>query len=194
KRRGKLFKYINKVIRAVSSKRGAKWTVAVWVILMIILSGVSSGAKEYATSVNHAGLKDDMPSMVADEKLSEHFEDALAVPAILVFHNGDGLTEANMETIDAINKDVDEAELEGVKQMVLVYKFPDDEKRTFSSVYDTTFILSINLYDELERDVINTAVYEIDEIANNRLDSDSELTINITGPSGIASETTELFS
>jgi len=189
-----LFKYINKVIRAVSSKRGAKWTVAVWVILMIILSGVSSGAKEYATSVNHAGLKDDMPSMVADEKLSEHFEDALAVPAILVFHNGDGLTEANMETIDAINKDVDEAELEGVKETVLVYEFPDDVKQTFISENETTFILPVNLYDDLERDVINTAVNDIDEIANNRLDSDSDLTINITGPSGIASDTTDLFS
>src|SRR5690625_713517 len=139
---------------------------------MIILSGVSSGAKEYATSVNHAGLKDDMPSMVADEKLSEHFEDALAVPAILVFHNGDGLTEANMETIDAINKDVDEAELEGVKETVLVYEFPDDVKQTFISENETTFILPVNLYDDLERDVINTAVNDIDEIANNRLRSE----------------------
>src|SRR5699024_10662907 len=143
KRRGKLFKYINKVIRAVSSKRGAKWTVAVWVILMIILSGVSSGAKEYATSVNHAGLKDDMPSMVADEKLSEHFEDAFAVPAILVFHNGDGLTEANMATIDAINKDVDEAELEGVKETVVVYECPDDVKQPVISEHETTFSVPV---------------------------------------------------
>src|SRR5699024_1994099 len=133
-----LSKYIYIVIREVSSKRGEKWRVVVWIILMIILSGVSSGAKEYATSVNHAGLKDDMPSMDADDKLSEHLEDALAVPAILVVHNGDGLTEANMETIDAINKDVDEAELEGVKETVLVYEFPDDVKQTFISENETT--------------------------------------------------------
>lgn len=52
---------------------------------MIILSGIFSGAKEYSTGVNHAGLKDDTPSMVADDKLVEYFADDLAVPAILVF-------------------------------------------------------------------------------------------------------------
>src|SRR5690625_7612536 len=99
-----------------------------------------------------------------------------------------------METIDDINKKVDEVEFEGVKETVLVYEFPDDVKQTFISENETTFILPVNLYDDLERDVINTAVNDIDEIANNRLDSDSDLTINITGPSGIASDTTDLFS
>src|SRR5699024_607355 len=121
-----------------------------------------------------------MPSMVDGETLSEPFADALAVPAILVFHNGDGLTEANMETIDAINKDVDEAEREGVKETVLVYEFPDDVKQRVISENETTSTLPVNIYGDLERDVINTAVNDIDEIANNRLDSDSDLTINIT--------------
>src|SRR5690625_7722344 len=96
---------------------------------MIGLSGMSLGAKEYATSINNAGLKDDTPSMIADEKLAEHFKDDLGVPAILVFHNEKGLTETNLEKIETINKQIDEASFEGVKETILVYEFSEEVKQ-----------------------------------------------------------------
>src|SRR5699024_1537554 len=140
-----MFTFINKITRAASSKRGAKWTVIIWIILMIGLSGASSGAKEYATSINHAGLKDDTPSMIAQDKLAEHFEGDLGVPAILVFHNEKGLTDSNMEVIDHINKKIDEASFEGVQETILVYEFSEDIKQTFVSENGTTFILPVKL-------------------------------------------------
>lgn len=189
-----LFTFINKITRAASSKRGAKWTVVIWLALMIGLSGMSSGAKEYATSINHAGLKDDTPSMIADEKLAEHFKDDLGVPAILVFHNESGLTETNLEKIDIINKQIDDASFEGVKETILVDEFSEEVKQTFISENETTFILPVKLFDDLERKVINTTVNDINDLAQKSLNSESDLTLKITGPSGIVSDMSDLFS
>lgn len=189
-----MFSLINKITRAASSKRGAKWTVIIWIILMIGLSGASSGAKEYATSINHAGLKDDAPSMIAQEKLAEHFEGDLGVPAILVFHNEKGLTDSNMEMIDHINKKIDEASFEGVQETILVYEFSEDIKETFVSENGTTFILPVKLFDDLERKVINTTVNDINDLAQDELAAESDLILKITGPSGIVSDMSDLFS
>lgn len=189
-----MFAFINKITRAASSKRGAKWTVIIWVVLMIGLSGMSSGAKEYATSINHAGLKEDAPSMIAKEKLGEHFKDDLGVPAILVFHNEKGLTETNFEVIDHINKQIDEASFEGVQETVLVYEFSEEVKQTFISENGTTFILPVKLFDDLERKVINTTVNDMNDLAQDALTNEPDLILKITGPSGIVSDTTDLFS
>lgn len=191
---GVLFTYINKLTRAASSKRGAKWTVIIWLVLMIGLSGMSSGAKEYATSINNAGLKDDAPSMIADEKLAEHFKDDLGVPAILVFHNEKGLTEADLEKIDSINKQIDDASFEGVRETILVYEFSEEVKQTFISENETTFILPVKLFDDLERKVINTTVNDINDLAQESLKGESDLILKITGPSGIVSDMSDLFS
>lgn len=189
-----LFTCINKLTRAASSKRGAKWTVVIWLIVMIGLSGMSSGAKEYATSINHAGLKDDTPSMIADAKLAEHFKDDLGAPAIFVFHNEKGLTESNLEKIESINKQIDDASFEGVKETILVYEFSEEVKQTFISENGTTFILPVNLLDDLERKVIHTTVNEMNDLAQESLSSESDLTLHITGPSGIVSDMSDLFS
>src|SRR5699024_12790723 len=102
--------------------------------------------------------------MIAQEKLAEHFEGDLGVPAILVFHNEKGLTDSNMEMIDHINKKIDEASFEGVQETILVYEFSEDIKQTFVSENGTTFILPVKLFDDLERKVINTTVNDINDL------------------------------
>lgn len=189
-----MFTFINKVTRAASTRRGAKWTVAIWLVIMIVLSGMSLGAKEYATSINNSGLKKDAPSMVADEKLAKHFADDMGVPAILVFHNKEGLSESNLAEIYNINKLINEAEFEGVKETILVYEFSEDVKKTFISENNTTFILPVKLFDDLERKVINTTVNDINDLAQKSLANETGLILKITGPSGIVSDMSDLFS
>ena len=161
---------------------------------MIALSGMSAGAKEYATSVNHAGLKDDRPSMIADAKLAEYFKDDLGTPAILVFNNEAGLTEENLAQIESLNKEIDAASFEGVKETTLVYEFSDDVKETFISDNGRTFILPVVLFDDLERKVINTTVNDINDLVQADLAKESDMVMKITGPSGIVSDMSDLFS
>lgn len=189
-----MFKFINKLTAVASSRRGAKWTLILWLIVMIALSGMSAGAKEYATSVNHAGLKDDTPSMIAEAKLAEYFKDDLGTPAILVFNNEAGLTEANLEQIESVNKKIDSASFDGVKETTLVYEFSDDVKETFISDNGTTFILPVVLFDDLERKVINTTVNDINDLVQADLGDESDMVMKITGPSGIVSDMSDLFS
>ncbi|MBE1555525.1 MMPL family transporter [Sporosarcina limicola] len=193
-RGGKLFTFINKLTAAASSKKGAKWTVLIWILLAIAVSGLSSGAKDYATSINNTGLPDDAESMVAENKLQIHFKGEIGVPAILVFHNENGLTDQDLKQIDGINEKLETASLTGVKEVIPVYEFSEELKSTFISKNKTTFILPVNLKDGLERKVINTTIKDINSIANKELKENKDLELKITGPAGIVSDMIAIFA
>src|SRR5690625_7211526 len=125
--------------------------------------------------------------MIADEKLAEHFKDDLGVPAILVFHNEKGLTETNLEKIETINKQIDEASFEGVKETILVYEFSEEVKQTIISENETTFILPVKLFDDLERKEINTTVNDMNDITQKSLNIEYDVTLKLTSTSRIDS-------
>lgn len=189
-----VFTLINKVTKAASSKKGAKWTVIIWIILAIAVSGLSSGASEYATSINDTGLPNDAKSLIAEEKLQNHFKGDAGVPAILVFHNEDGLTDQDFEQIDTINENLENASLKDVKEVIPVYTFTEEIKSTFISENDTTFILPVNLKDGLERSVINTTIKEINSIADKVIHNNENLILKVTGPAGIVSDMIAIFA
>src|SRR5690625_3890592 len=189
-----VFTLINKVTKAASSKKGAKRTVVIWIILAIAVSGLSSGASEYATSINDTGLPNDAQSLIAEEKLQSHFKGDAGVPAILVFHNEDGLTDQDFEQIDTINENLENASLKDVKEVIPVYTFTEEIKSTFISENDTTFILPVNLKDGLERSVINTTIKEINSIADKEIHNNENLILKVTGPAGIVSDMIAIFA
>lgn len=189
-----MFTLINKVTKAASSRKGAKWTVIIWIILAIAVSGLSSGAKDYATSINNTGLPKDADSIIAEDKLQTYFSSEIGVPAILVFHNEDGLTPEDLKQIDIINENIEKASLKDVKEVIPVYAFSDEIKSTFISKNETTFILPVNLKDGLERKVINATIKDINKIAAKQLKDNKDLVLKITGPAGIVSDMIAIFA
>lgn len=193
-RSGQMFKWINKITAAASSKKGAKWTVIIWIILAIAVSGLSSGAKEYATSINNTGLPEDSDSLVAEEKVQTYFKGEAGVPAILVFHNENGLTDQDIKQIDIINENIEGSSLKEIKEVISVHEFSDELKSTFISENKTTFILPVNLNEGLERKVINATIKDINSIANKELKNNKDLVLEVTGPAGIVSDMIAIFA
>lgn len=97
----------------VSTKKGMRLTIIIWLIVMI---GLSAGPRlnDYKVT-NFQSLPDEAHSIIADKKLQEYFPNDQGTPGILVFHNPsgdiaidevrqiiDGLIAANIEGIDTI--------------------------------------------------------------------------------------------
>lgn len=189
-----MFKFINKITAAASSKKGAKWTLIIWIVLAIAVSGLSSGAKEYATSINNTGLPEDSESLVAEEKLQTYFEGETGVPAILVFHNEQGLTDEDLKQIDTINEYIEQSSLKEIREVTPVYNLPDEVKKTFMSDNETTFILPVSLNEGLERKVINGTIKDINSMAQEELKDNEDLVLKVTGPAGIVSDMIAIFA
>lgn len=189
-----LFKGIHKLTSIASSKKGAKWTLVFWIALAIIISGFSSGAKQYATSINDTGLPSEAKSMVAEEKLKTYFKGDIGAPALLVFHKEKGLTAEDLQQIDTVNKKIEANKRKSIKEVVPVYQLPEQAKLTFMSENKTTMILPVNLKDGLERKEINQTVKEIKKIANEEIADQKDLQLKITGPAGIVSDMIAIFA
>lgn len=188
-----ILKYIHKLTAAASSKKGAKWTIVIWILIMIVASGLSPGAKQYATSIDETGLPSDARSMIAKEKITSYFKGDDGVPALLVFHQEDGLEE-ELQGIDLVSQAIDQENLEEIKEVVPVHNFPDELKRTFMSENETTFILPVNLKEGLERSDTNRTIKKINQIATDEIQDYENLQLKITGPAGIVSDMISIFA
>src|SRR5699024_6664592 len=102
-----ILKYIHKLTAAASSKKGAKWTIVIWILIMILASGISPGAKQCDTSIDETGLPSDARSIIAKEKIVSYFKGDYGVPALLVFHQEDGLEE-ELQGIDLVSQVIDQ--------------------------------------------------------------------------------------
>lgn len=176
-----------------SSKKGAKWTVIIWLIATVLLSVFAKGANDFATSVNSSGLPNDAKSMVAEAKVKKYFNNEEATPAILVFYSKNQLDEDQLKTIDLVSKALIEKEMKDVKEIMPLYQLPDVAKKGLISESGTTMILPINLKSNLERKTIHKTVQEIEKTAKEEI-KDSGLTLKITGPAGIVSDVIVSFS
>lgn len=177
----------------VSTRKGAWITLAIWLILVGVLSGIAQPAKEYAVNVNGSGLPAEAQSVIANEKLEKYFSQDQGTPALIVFYNENGIKEKEMETIGKISEKINgDNQLEYLKSIMPFSSLPMPVKQSLLSEDGTTLLLPALLEDEMEMKDIQNSIKRLKEIIHANL-SDG-LTVHITGPAGIAADTLELFS
>lgn len=189
-----MFNIIHKITDFSSSKKGAKLVVLFWIILAVVLSGVTEGAKAYKTGLNTTGLPDDAKSVIASEKVDQYFKEDTGVPALLVFYKEEGLTNEDVKKISSISKTIEDEKLDTVKEVVPVYNLPPQALGQFMSENKKAMILPVILKDELERSVMRDTVKEMNGLVKDELGKNSDITFKTTGPAGIVSDMLSLFA
>ncbi len=183
---------MNKLLRPitdwVATKRGAWITVIAWLVLMI---GISAGPKlgDYKVT-NFQSLPDEAASIIADNKIDELFPNEQGTPGILVFHNSDG--DINIEEVKEILSGIEAENIEGIDQIVPIEQLPEQALASFISEDKSTMIVPMNLEAGLGNSdyaEINDHATEIGTSIAKNLAAD----FYITGPAGIAGDTTKLF-
>lgn len=172
----------------VATKKGAWITIIVWLVLMIALS-MGPMLSEFKVT-NFQSLPDEAQSIIAQKKLDEYFPNDQGTPGIYVFHNpnGDLVVENVITIIDGIKG----AEIEGIADIIDLSQLPPQATAAFLSEDQSTMIIPVNL----EPDLGSSEYAKINDKATKiGTDIAEDLTTDfyITGPAGIAGDTTKLF-
>lgn len=172
----------------VSTKRGMWITIIAWLVLMV---GLSAGPRlsDYKVT-NFQSLPDEAESIIAENKSEELFPNDQGTPGILVFHNREG--KVDLDEVKQVLNAIIQEDIEGIETIVDISAIPEQAIAAFTSEDKSTMIVPMNLQAGLG----NADYSEINDTASNIGNKEAEdlvLDFYITGPAGIAGDTTKLF-
>ena len=181
-------RFLHKVTDWVSTKKGMRITIIAWLVIMI---GISAGPRltDYKVT-NFQSLPDEAESIVAQNKVDELFPSDTGTPGILVFNNPNGdvdIAEVN-EILDGIKKE----KVDGIEEIVDISQMPPQALAAFTSEDKTTMIVPMNSEAGLGNSDYTRINDKASEIGN-EIAEDLDTNFYITGPAGIAGDTTKLF-
>ena len=182
-------KFLHLITDWVSTKRGMWITIIFWLVLMI---GLSAGPKlgDYKVT-NFQSLPDEAASIIAQQKVDEYFPNDGGTPGILVFTNENG--DINVEEVKTILAAIQDENIEGIAEIVDIASLPQPAVESFTSEDGSTMMVPMMLEADLgnsEYSKINDRATEVGTETAESLDSTQ---FYITGPAGIAGDTTKLF-
>ncbi|WP_046174778.1 MMPL family transporter [Domibacillus indicus] len=168
-----------------ATKKGM-WTVlAGWLIIIVLLSIFAPAARDYGTSAFES-LPDDAASIEAAEKVETYFPDDGGTPAILVFNESKGKVDATEagRILEEIEKEID-----GITSIAPFAQLPPPAQAEFLSEDGSAAAIPIVFQEGFSSEDFEPRIEAITDIAKK---SGSE--VYVTGPAGIATDTTALFS
>lgn len=176
----------------VSSRKGA-WTVLIgWMVIILVLSLATPGSKPYAINSGEGSVHNDTPSAVAQQIMDEQFPSKDGLTALLVFHDPDKISEADRNAITEMSRWLASAEKpQYVSASLPFHQLPKNVQDQMLSKDQTTMLLNVSLQKDLESDQTYDTLQQIRDHVKSL--QSSGLQMEITGPAGIASDTTTLF-
>ncbi|WP_062353634.1 MMPL family transporter [Bacillus kwashiorkori] len=178
---------LQKITDVVTTKKGMKITLSVWLILTISLAIFAPSAKDYEVS-SIDSLPDDVQSVIAQKKINEYFTDNNGIPAIFVFQAKDG--ELDLQNLQTIYQQIVDSNINGAEPLIPFAQLPAPAASSFFSEDQTTAIIPFQFSDKLETKELKASQQEVAKITGQYKD----ISLYITGPAGIATDTLDLFS
>lgn len=179
--------FLQAITDRVSTKKGMWITLASWLIITIVLALFAPNAKDYEVS-RIESLPSDAKSVIAQKKMDQFFPNNEGTPAILVFQSKDG--EVEIKEIGALLDKIKSKKIAGIDQIIPIAALPPQAAAGFFSADNTTAIIPLTFHASLENKEIKESLQHIKKVV---ADS-SDLTLFVTGPAGIATDSLDLFS
>ncbi|MCI2254877.1 MMPL family transporter [Domibacillus sp. PGB-M46] len=170
----------------VATKKGM-WTVlAAWLLGIAMLSVWAPAARDY-TADAFESLPEDAASIEAAKKVEEYFPDEGGTPAILVFNEENGkVAETEIaRTLASIEKEVD-----GITGIAPFAQLPPQARAEFLSADASAAAIPVVFQEGFTSKAFEPRINQITKIAGEQ----SSSKMYVTGPAGIAADTTALFS
>ncbi|MBO1579470.1 MMPL family transporter [Bacillus sp. XF8] len=186
-----MWKWLQSTTDFASSKKGAKIIVVSWIIIMLVLTGVTKPAKKYANNVSGDGIPESAASLQAEKQVEKYFPNDEGLPAIIVFDQKEEMKEEELHSIQEFAKKLAGKKIEHVEKIVPINEMPVQMLTGFLSKDKTSFILPVTMTNNLEVEEIHTTVNQMKKELKRELPSRMEA--KITGPAGIAADTLEIF-
>lgn len=170
----------------VTTRKGMWLTLSVWLLAAILLSVFAPNPKDYQVPTINS-LPEDQQSVLAENKVDEYFEDDDGLLALLVFESDENV---NQERLSSIVELIRDENIEGFKGIIPLDQLPSQATEEFLSDDGTTAFIPMTYQASLETDEIKVANQQVYDI----VEQESDLSLAITGPAGIAVDSLDLFS
>ncbi|WP_309089905.1 MMPL family transporter [Domibacillus sp.] len=170
----------------VGTKKGM-WTVlAAWLLGIVMLSVWAPTARDY-TADAFESLPEDATSIEAAKKVEEYFPDEGGTPAILVFNEENGKVEETeiARTLASIEKEID-----GITGIAPFAQLPPQARAEFLSADASAAAIPVVFQEGFTSKEFEPRINQITKMAGEQ----SSSKVYVTGPAGIAADTTALFS
>ncbi|MGN7359182.1 MMPL family transporter [Paenibacillus sp. SAF-054] len=185
----------------VAGKR-SKWvTLAVWIIIVGVLSAMWPMVNKEVQN-NAANLKDDTLSVQAEKVASEQFSGGSSVPALLVWHREGGLKDEDLQHVQKLYAEWGKNPVPYQDSVPPFDKMPAQALKAQLSEDQSTFVTPVLFKDEADSDQLKEGVEQLKAQAAKEFGSDpftvkqnsaSELSARVTGPVGISIDAVGLF-
>ncbi len=179
-----------------------RWlTVVIWIALVAVVSMVWPQVNEEETGSNNL-LPEDAMSEKAATLSDEQFPDDSGVPLLVVWYRDGGLTDKDFSSVKSLFGDLEDNPLENQKMIPPFGEMPVPALQGAASEDEMALTTPIFFKEEASTDELQSAMDSLQKRISDRSekqvfekDIDSEgLHVRFTGPAGIQTDTTALFS
>src|SRR5699024_4940787 len=137
--------FIHFITDKIATKKGAWITIIFWVLLAMILSVIAPSSKDYAVNNVSQLYPDNSPSVIADKKVDDYFEDDEGIPAIFVFEANEA--NINMNEINEITETLSNTDVPYMKSVIPIHQLPPEATESFISEDQEALFLPV-LFEE----------------------------------------------
>src|SRR5690625_2541491 len=152
---------LNKMTDRIATKKGVWITISVWLITIILLSVLAPGSKEY--SVNNVSnlYPEKSPSVIAQQKIDNYFNDEDGLPGILVFESPKNNVE--LEELNKFSEAIQNSNIPYVKGMIPLHFLPEEATVSFFSEDNKAAFLPILFEPNITSKEIKVALARSEE-------------------------------
>jgi uncharacterized membrane protein YdfJ with MMPL/SSD domain len=187
-------------VEAVSSRKGRWVTLAVWIIVVGLLSSIFPNVNKVLNN-GASDLPSNVTSVQAEKVAKEQFPNNTGTPLLLVWYRDGGLTDQDYQLITVLYKHLDQDPLSAQNFIPPLGNIPSQVLKSNASKDGTAIVTPIFMKkkastDELAANQADLKRYLRAQKSNINFEknlSDAGLHVRFTGPAAIATDATALF-
>lgn len=185
----------------VAGKKGRWITLAVWIIVVAVLSMIWPPVNQEETPANSL-LPDDAMSVQAAKVAKKQFPNDAGVPLLVVWERESGLRQSDYQNIQALYQSLKENPLPEQSFIPPIADIPFQALKASGSKDGQALITPVFFDKEASTETLQTAINKLKNRISSFYDShpfandlsSERLHIRLTGPVGIQTDATQLFS
>lgn len=189
--------------RFVAGKR-SKWiTLVVWIVVAVLLGVIWPAVGDRETN-NAQDLDESKPSVQAAAVAGREFPGGQGLPALIVWHQAGGLTDRQIEQIQALTERLDQDPVEQQQTVVPLYQLPPQAIKGQLSEDGSTLVMPLFFNETADSGQLKEGIKGLerkteDIFGSNPFtvavdDSNGTLSARVTGPVGISIDASGLFA
>ncbi|KGX85634.1 MMPL family transporter [Pontibacillus marinus] len=192
---------LNKLGEIVAGAKTRWITIVIWILLVGVVSTIWPQVNDEETNSKNL-LPDEAMSNEAAKLAEEEFPNESGVPLLLVWYQEEGLKEADIKKIQSVFQELESNPVEHQSKVPSFAKIPipalmESASADGKALTTPVFFKEEASTEELQKSLDNLKEMITEKVGENPFETDlseDSLHVRMTGPVGIQTDATELFS